>query len=371
MSTEGSQEGSNSAPSGGGGCKDPTDAYIALQCFVAQDSVVSEHRKKALDDMKTRTTAVKGIQVTYEDALAAQKSGLEQLLQDLKAIKKTLECQVTDRRDDLIRCFCKKVTQESGGASPITMPDNPCPKAERRNPADLEELRTAQDAVTSAIEAHKSRLDDLTGLPNGLKATVEQLAAKVKDLNTKICDKTIDAERAFVMQLHYRRAYVELRRKLTDPSTFVCRIYDLLDELFRLYAWDVCVAGAITWLEKKKQLDDERSKGQDAEGAFIDDVLRCSKPKKPPKPPNDDTDDVDQLDPCRSVGQGGQKPDTQPTEQGTDGGGGKGEPAPTGQYPQAEQTTQQAPTEQPPQTQQAPTAQETQPPSDGPATAQS
>ncbi|MET1133699.1 MAG: hypothetical protein ABWX60_09780, partial [Aeromicrobium sp.] len=88
MSTEGQQQGGAPAPTGGtgGGCKDPTEAYIALQCFVAQDAVVGARRAKALDDMKTRITAVTGIQVAYEDALAEQKSALEQLLQDLKSI---------------------------------------------------------------------------------------------------------------------------------------------------------------------------------------------------------------------------------------------------------------------------------------------
>lgn len=100
-----------------------------------------------------------------------------------------------------------------------------------------------------------------------MKATVDGLAAKVKDLNTRICGKTIGDERAFVMQLHYRRAYVELRHQLTDPRTYVCRIYGLLDELFALYAWDACVAGAIAWLEKAKQLEDERKQGKDAESA--------------------------------------------------------------------------------------------------------
>ena len=87
------------------------------------------------------------------------------------------------------------------------------------------------------------------------------------------------------MQLHYRRAYVELRHQLTDPTTFVCRIYDLLDELFTLYSWDVCVAGAIALLEKKAQLADEQAQGTDAESALIDEVLRCAKPKEPTQAP--------------------------------------------------------------------------------------
>ena len=367
MSTESSQEESTPAPPGGGGCKDPTDAYVALQCFVAYDGAVGDRRKLALDDMKTRVTAVKGIQVKYEDARAAQTTALEQLLQDLKSIKKTVECQVTDRRDELVRCFCKKVKQESGG-SPLAMPSDPCPRADKRDPDDLEELRTGQTVITSVIEAHKRALDELVGLPSGLKSTVEQLAAKVKDLNTKICDKSIDPERAFVMHLHYRWEYVQLRRKLTDSTAFVCRIYDLLDELFTLYAWDVCVAGAIAWLEEKRHLEDERMQGQDAETVFIDDVLRCSRPKKPTTPTNEDTKDVDELDPCHATDGRTTDPDqTDPGEMQSDptekGGGSSSGQSPTQQYP---------PTEQSPQNQQAPPAQEpTQSSPDGPATAQS
>ena len=124
MATEGNYGASNPAPPGGvdDGCKDPTDAFVSLQCFYAQDVVVGERRKTALDDMKARIAAVSGIQVTYEDALAAQRPALKQLLQDLKAIKKTVECQVTDRQDDLIRCFCEKIEKESGGSSPLADP---------------------------------------------------------------------------------------------------------------------------------------------------------------------------------------------------------------------------------------------------------
>lgn len=364
MATEGNNAASTPAPPGGvdDGCQDPTDAFVSLQCFYAQDVVVSERRKAALDDMKTRIAAVSGIQVTYEDALAAQKPALKQLLQDLKAIRKTVECQVTDRQDDLIRCFCEKIEKESGGSPPIVIPDDPCPKAEELNAGDLEELRTQQTAITSAIDEHKQALDELTGLPAGMKAAVDGLAAKVKDLNTRICEKTIDNERAFVMQLHYRRAYVELRHQLTDPQTYVCRIYDLLGELFALYEWDACVAGAIAWLEKAKQLEDERKQGKDAEGAFIDDVLRCAKPKDPPRPPDDDTDDVDELDPCPCAEQSEPDPEPPAKPDPYGGGGGKGEPPPTGQYP---------PTEQHPPTEQYPPTEQKEPPYGGATTAQS
>jgi hypothetical protein len=368
MATEGNYGASNPAPPGDvdDGCQDPTDAFVSLQCFYAQDVVVTERRKTALDDMKTRIAAVSGIQVKYEDALAAQRPALKQLLQDLKTIKKTVECQVTDRQDDLIRCFCEKIDKESGGPSPLPIPDDPCPKAEQLNAGDLEELRTKQAMITNAIDEHKQALDELTGLPAGMKATVDELAAKVKDLNKRICEKTIDDERAFVMQLHYRWAYVELRHQLTDSRTYVCRIYDLLDELFALYEWDACVAGAIAWLEKAKQLEDERKQGKDAEGAFIDDVLRCSKPKEPPKPPDDDTDDVDELDPCRGVepSEPDPEPPTKPDPYG--GGDGKGEPPPTGQYP----PTGEPPTAQHPPTEQNPPTGEKEPPYDGPTTAQ-
>ena len=159
----------------------------------------------------------------------------------------------------------------------------------------------------------------------------------------------------------------QLRRRLTDPSTFVCRIYDLLDELFTLYKWDACAAGAIAWLEKKQQLEDERKHDQDAAGTFIDDVLRCSKSKKPPKPPTDDKDGVDEVDPCRDVDHDGQHPEPkQPSPHG--GGGEEGEPPHTGAN---------SPSGQPPQTQQAAPIQQTpatgdgEPPSGGSTTAQS
>jgi hypothetical protein len=288
------------------------------------------------------------------------------LLEDLKAIEKTVECNVTDRQDDLIRCFCEKIEKASGGSPPLAMPDDPCPKAEQPKSGDLEELRTKQTVIVSAIDEHKQELDELAGLPASMKATVDELAAKVKDLNTRIGAKTIDDERAFVMQLHYRRAYIELRHQLTDPRTYVCRIYDLLDELFALCEWDACVAGAIAWLEKAKQLEDERKQGKDAEGAFIDDVLRCSRPKEPPKPPDDDTDDVDELDPCRGVEQyppTGEPPKEQypPT----------GEP-PKEQYPPTGEPPkeQYPPTGEPPKEQYPPT-EEKEPPYSGPTTAQS
>jgi hypothetical protein len=372
MATEGIHGASTPAPPGGvdyDGCQDPTDEFVALQCFYANDVVVGERRKVALDDMKTRVAAVSGIQVTYEDAIAAQKPALRQLLQDLKAIKKTVECQVTDRQDDLIRCFCEKIEKEPGDSSPLAIPDDPCPKVDELTSDDLEELRTTQTKITSAIDEHKRALDELTGLPAGMKATFNELAAKVKDLNTRIGAKTIDDERAFVMQLHYRRAYIELRHQLTDPRTYVCRIYDLLDELFALCEWDACVAGAIAWLEKAKQLEDERKQGKDAEGAFIDDVLRCSKPKESQKPPDDDTEDLDELDPCRGVKQG--KPDPGPRQTEPDpygGGGGKVEPPPTRQYPP---TGEAPPTEQHPPTEQAVPRGENEPPYAGPTTTQS
>lgn len=352
MATEGNDGASNPAPPGGvdDGCKDPTDEFVELQCFYAQDVVVEERRKTALDDMEARIAAVKGIQVTYEDALAAQRPALKQLLEDLKAIKKTVECEVTDRQDDLIRCFCEKIEKESSGSSPLAMPDDPCPKAEQSKAGDLEELRTKQIDITRAIDEHKQALDELTGLPAGMKATVDDLAAKVKDLNTRICEKMIDGERAFVMQLHYRRRYVELRHQLTDPRTYVCQIYDLLDELFALYEGDACVAGAIARLEKAKQLEDERKQGKDAESALIDDVLRCARPEEPTKPPDDDTDNLDELDPCRCVGQS--KPDPEPS-------------------PAKPPTEQHPPTEQPPPTEQHPPTEQQEPPSGGPTTAQS
>ena len=219
---------------------------------------------------------------------------------------------VTDRQDDLIRCFCEKIEKESGGSSPLAMLDDPCPKAEQSKADDLEELRTEADRDHQSDRRAQAALDELTRLPAGMKATVDDLAAKVKDLNTRICDKMIDAERAFVMQLHYRRGYVELRHQLTDPRTYVCGIYDLLDELFALYEGDACVAGAIARLEKAKQLEDERKQGKDAESAFIDDVLRCAKPEEPTEPPDDDTDDLDELDPCRCVGRSQPDPEAGP-----------------------------------------------------------
>lgn len=161
---------------------------------------------------------------------------------------------------------------------------------------------------------------------------MDQLVSKVKELNTKICDKTIEPERAFVMQLHYRRAYVELRHQLTGPTAFVCRIYDLFDELFKLYSWDVCVAGAIAFLEKKAQLADEQAQATDAESALIDEVLRCAKQKEPTQPPADDMEEVDELDPCRDVTE---TPDPEPTPEPEpcEGGGGKGDLSPAEQHP--------------------------------------
>ena len=108
MATEGSPEASTQAPTGGRArpARIRPTAYVTLQCFIAYDVAVSERRKKAFEDMKARIAAIKGIQVAYEDAKAAQKPALVQLLEDLKAIRKTVECLVTDR-DDLVGCFCK------------------------------------------------------------------------------------------------------------------------------------------------------------------------------------------------------------------------------------------------------------------------
>jgi hypothetical protein len=354
METEGRAGTSTQAPTGGAGptCTDPTTAYVTLQCHNAYDVAVTERRKKAFEDMKARMAAITGIQVAYEDAKAAQMPALAQLLHDLKAIRKTVECLITDQ-DDLVDCFCKW-EKTPDGSSPLPMPDDPCPMADERDPNDLEALRTAQTGITKAIEARKRALDELTGLPSGIKAKVDLLAAKVKELNTRICDKAIEPERAFVMQLHYRRAYVELRHQLTDPTTFVCRIYDLLDELFTLYKWDVCVAGAIGFLEKKAQLADEQAQGTDAESALIDEVLRCAKQKEPTQPPADDMEEVDELDPCPDVPEPEPTPEPEPDPYG--GEGGKGNPSPTEQHPP---------------TQQAPPTGEGAPPSGDPTTTQS
>jgi hypothetical protein len=343
MATESSSGTSTPAPTGSAGqtCTDPTAAYVTLQCFNAYDVAVTERRKKAFEDMKARMAAITGIQVAYEAAKAAQMPALVQLLEDLKAIRKTVECLVTDQ-DDLVECFCKW-EKTPGGSSPVPMPDDPCPMADERDPDDLEALRTAQTGITKAIDARKRALDELTGLASGIKANVDQLAAKVKELNTKICDKTIEPERAFVMQLSYRRAYVELRHQLTDPTTFVCRIYDLLDELFTLYSYDVCAAGAIAFLEKWAQLADEQAQGTDAESALIDEVLRCAKQMEPTQPPADDMDEVDELDPCPDVPEPKPEPEPEPTPEPEPdpygGEGGKGDPSPTEQHP----PTQQAP----------------------------
>lgn len=156
MATEGSSGASTPAPGGGAGrtCKDPTAAYVTLQCFTAYDVAAAERRKKAFEDMKARMAAIKGIQVAYEDAKAAQRPPLVQLLQDLKAIRRTVECLVTDQ-DDLVDCFCKRGEAAPGASSPLTMPDNPCPMAERRDGKDLEALRTAQTGIAKAIDARK------------------------------------------------------------------------------------------------------------------------------------------------------------------------------------------------------------------------
>lgn len=336
MASEDEDGTNDSAPDGGvgQGCKDPADALVALQCSRAQDVVVTERRKTALEDMTARVTAVSGIQVRYEDALLAQRPALKQLLRDLKAIKKTVECQVTDRRENLTRCFCEKIEEESAGPPSKEGADDPYAKAEEPDAGGLEELRTEQADIITAISEHKKALDELTGLPAGMKAKVDELIAKVKELNKRICDKTIDDERAFVTQLHYRHAYVQLRRLLTDSNTYVCRIYDLLDELFALYARDVSVAGDIARLEKAKQLEDERKQGKDAEGAFIDDVLRCAKPKEPPKPPDDDTDEVNELDPCPGAGQGGTGYGAPPAEPPSYASG-TGQAPPASTYPPA------------------------------------
>ena len=72
MATKGNDGATNPAPANGDddGCKDPSDKFVELQCSYAQDVVVVERRQAALDDMKARTDAVSGIQVTYEDARA-------------------------------------------------------------------------------------------------------------------------------------------------------------------------------------------------------------------------------------------------------------------------------------------------------------
>jgi hypothetical protein len=330
----------------GDDCPDPTDSFVRLQLWCAQDFAVCDRRKVALEEMTARVLAVAGLQVTYEDALAEEDPALRQLLQDLKSIRTTVECLVPgDRQESLLDCFCERVKDENDAPTPQPMPEDPCAKAEQSQVDDLEELRRKQTTITRAIEQHKQALDELTGLPGTVKTKVGDLAAKVKDLNKRICDKSIDAERAFVTQLQYRREYVELRQLLTDPRTFVCRIYHLIDELFSLFEWDICVAGAIARLEKEEALEAALQKD---EGAFIDDVLRCAKPEDPSKPSDDDWDEVEELDPCRCY-DGGKPEPTYPS--GTPeppGSSGKPEPSPYGggggETPPTEQ--QHPPTEQ-------------------------
>jgi hypothetical protein len=353
---------SSSAPTtAGDDCPDPTDKHLKLQQLSAEDCAKCDRRKLAVEEMDAQVGAVVGLQLAYENALVEQRAALLQLLEELKAIRKTVECDVPgDRRKTLVDCFCERVKSDHDEPAAQPMPKDPCPKAKDAQLGDLEDLRRTQTLITRAIEEHKKALKERTDTPGAVKAKVGALAALVKDLNKQLCEKTIDAERAFVMHLQYRREYVELRRLLTDSRSFVCRIYQLIDELFALFEFDVCVAGAIARLEKEEALKQEQKK--DA-GAFIDDVLRCAKPEDPSKPPDDDCDDVDDLDPCRCADSDEPKP-TEPS--------GKPEPDPCegekGETPTPPTEQHPPPTEQqPPPTQQQPPPTEQHPPSPGAA----
>ena len=212
-------------------------------------------------------------------------------------------------------------------------------------------------AIANAIEAHKSALDELTGLPvghegEGRAAGREGQGAQHEDLRQDDRART-RLRHAAALPPGVRRAASQAHGSEHASSAGSTTSSTSCSRSTRgTCAWRVPSRG---W-RRRSSSTDERTQGTDAESALIDDVLRCSKPKKPPKPPADDTDDVDELDPCRHVDRAGPEPEPEPgpaePEPDPYGGGGReGRAGTTGQYPRPSRPRRPAaPTQQAPPT---------------------
>lgn len=278
-------------------CPDPRHAYEELLKLSARDTQICTHRDAAVGDMTSRTEQTGDLQKSYEEANTAQKAALRELLEKLKAIRKTIECQVDeDYARELSNCFCDALGESDETKEPAA-PEVTCEWAEEADTeSDLERLQVEAAKVIRWIAWLQARLDELTGLPATIGPTVTELAAEVAALDQAICDKSIEDPRAYVVHLHLRHRYVSLRRQLTDSRTYMCAIYERLDQLFGYYELDICLAGAIARLRKKFELADEKK--AKAKARLVDDVLICARTETCPPSPPDDLDDVESLDPC-------------------------------------------------------------------------